>query len=554
MGEERPSRLPDDSIPASTDVVVLGSGAAGLSAALSARGRGARVTLLEKGQSVGGTAALSAGVVWAPGNHLAGAAGMVDTPEAAISYISSLSNGRQDPTLVEAFVRAAPEVLAWIERNTGLRFVLLPYPDYHSENPGAMAAGGRSVAGELFPFAELNGWAGRVTVSPGQAGRLRVGPNENVYGGGSAGPTAAVIADREARDLRGWGQALVGGLLAALLERGVEPVTSVRVSDLIVEGEQVVGVAGRHGAEPFELRARSVVIATGGFDWAPELVRAYLRGPLQNSVAVRENVGDGLRMAQQVGADLGTMQEAYWTPLIRRPGETWYGGGVFPRSATVVAERARPGSIMVNRAGQRFCNEATNYNAIAGGFHTIEPATLTYQNLPAYLVFDADFRARGPVADCQPGDDVPDWMAVTSTLEDLASAIGVERDGLLATVERFNAFAVQGYDSDFRRGESAFDRANGDRELFGAAANLAPLTTAPFYAVEIELGAFGTRGGPVTDEVGRVRRRGQPVSGLYAAGNAAASVMGMAYPGGGSTLGPALTFGHLAGRHAAAAR
>ncbi|MDB4872952.1 MAG: putative oxidoreductase [Gemmatimonadales bacterium] len=539
-------------VPETADVVVIGSGAAGLSAALSARVHGAGVVLLEKAPTVGGTAALSAGAVWIPVNHLAAAAGIEDSREDAIRYIASLSNDRQDPETVAAFVDAAPEVLRWIEENTRLRFVMLTYPDYHSENPGALPKGGRSVAEKMFPFAELGPWAAKVTLSPGQIGRMRLGPTENMYGGGAAGPSDEVLADREARDLRGWGQALVGGLLAGLLERGVEPVTSAHTTELVLEGDRVIGVRGTRGGEPFEIRANGgVVIATGGFDWAPDLVRAYLRGPLQNSVAVRENVGDGLRMAQQVGAELGTMQEAFWTPLIRRPGDVRHGDGVFPRSATVVAERARPGSIIVNRAGKRFCDEATNYNSIAGAFHAIDTATLAFSNLPAYLIFDEGFRSRGPVADNAPGDEVPDWMVTAPTLAELAAVLDVDAEGLAATVARFNENAEAGHDPDFHRGESAFERANGDLTRKGPAANLAPLVEPPFYAVEIEIGAFGTRGGPLTDGVGRVQRAGQPVPGLYAAGNAAASVMGMAYPGGGSTLGPALTFGHLAGRHAA---
>ncbi|WP_433359770.1 FAD-dependent oxidoreductase [Streptosporangium sp. CA-115845] len=539
-------------IPAATGVVVLGSGAAGLSAALSARAYGADVVLLEKGPSVGGTAALSAGVVWVPGNHHAAAAGIVDSREEAIRYITSLSNDRQNPETVASFVDAAPEVLRWLEENTGLRFIVLPYPDYHSENPGALPAGGRSLAEEMFPFTELGPWASKVILSPGQHGRMRLSPNETIYGGAGGGPSAEVVADREVRDLRGWGQALVGALLGGLLERGVEPVTSAHVTELVVSGDRVTGVRGRHEGEAFEISAEAgVVIATGGFDWAPDLVRTYLRGPLQNSVAVRENVGDGLRLAQQVGAELGTMQEAYWTPLIRRPGDVRRGDGVFPRSATVVTERSRPGSIIVNRAGRRFCNEATNYNAIVGAFHAIDPASLAFGNLPAFLVFDEGFHARGAVADWIPGDEVPDWIVTAPTLAELAVAIGVDSEGLVSTVRRFNEHAEAGHDPDFHRGESSFERANGDLNRAGPAANLGPLREPPFYAVEIEVGAFGTRGGPVTDGVGRVRRDGRPVPGLYAAGNAAASVMGMAYPGGGSTLGPALTFGHLAGRHAA---
>jgi succinate dehydrogenase/fumarate reductase flavoprotein subunit len=538
------------------DVVVLGSGAAGLSAALAASAHGARTVLLEKGPQVGGTAALSAGVVWIPRNHHAAAAGIADAPGEAERYIASLSNGRQRPELVAAFTEAAPVVLQWLEDNTALRFVLIPYPDYHSENPGALPKGGRSLTQELFAFDSLGDWADRVILSPGQRDRLRVSPTDTIYGGSSSAPAQQVLADRERRDLRGWGQALVGGLLAGVLARDVTIVTSARAQRLIDgAGDAVAGVVAEHDGQELTVHAPSVVIATGGFDWSPQLVQTFLRGPLQNSVAVRQNTGDGLRMAIAAGAELGTMQEAYWTPLIKRPGVEALGDGVFPRSATVVSERSRPGSIIVNAAGQRFCNEAANYNAIVGAFHVLDPASLGYPNIPAYLLFDQAFRDRGPVADSTPDSPLPDWMWRAESLGSLAQAIGVDAEGLIETVARFNAAAEVGHDPEFHRGETSFERASGDLTRVDARANLAPLLRAPYYAVEIEVGAFGTRGGPITDADARVLRPdGDPVVGLYAAGNAAASVMGMAYPGGGSTLGPALTFGHLAGRHAAVRR
>jgi 3-oxosteroid 1-dehydrogenase len=539
---------------AEVDVVVLGSGAAGLAAALAASAHGARTVLLEKGPLVGGTAALSAGVVWIPRNHLAAEAGIEDPPGAAERYIASLDNGRQDLDLVAAFAAAAPTMLRWLEAHSPLRFRLISYPDYHSENPGALAKGGRSLTEELFAYDELGEWADRVILSPGQRDRLRISPADSIYGGATSGPSPEVLDERERRDQRGWGQALVGGLLSAVLANGVTIRTDVRARELTTNDAGVTGVVAEHEGRALTVSARGgVVIATGGFDWAPKLISTYLRGPLQNSVAVRQNTGDGLRMAMAAGAELGTMQEAYWTPLIKRPGDAQLGDGVFPRSATVVAERSRPGSIIVNAAGQRFCNEATNYNAIVGAFHTLDPASLHYPNIPAYLVFDQAFRDRGPVADSLPGSDVPDWMWTGDSLAAVAAAIGVDPAGLAAAVERFNAHAEAGFDPDFHRGETSFERASGDLTASDARANLGPLRQPPYYAVEIEVGAFGTRGGPVTDAQGRVvRPDGSVIPGLYAAGNAAASVMGMAYPGGGSTLGPALTFGHLAGADAAA--
>lgn len=533
-----------------TEVVVLGAGAAGLCAALAARDAGAEVTVLERSRFLGGTMAQSAGVVWVPVNHRAADAGYRDSRAEALRYLESLSNDRIDPELATVYVDRAPEMLRWLESTTGLRFSVLPYPDYHSEHPGALGDGGRSVEPGLFSFAGLGQWADKVVISPAQAARVFLRPSETQYGGGQP-PPPEVIAERRGRDERAWGQALAGSLLAALLERGVEPITGVRATELESRDGRVVGVRAENGTL---YRARhGVVIATGGFDWNDTLKRAYLRGPLTASVAVPENEGDGLLMAQSVGAALGCMQEAWWVPIMKRAGVVEKNGRAFPRGVTVVLERSMPGSLIVNRAGRRFCNEASNYNAIMGGFHAIDPNTFSFANLPAYLIFDADFRRRVPIADLPPGDTtVPDWMWTAGSLPELAAGLGVDPDGLQATVAGFNKDAEAGRDTEFHRGETRFERSNGDRRRPGPLANLGPVDEPPFFAVELQPGAFGTRGGPLTDLHARVvSTRGRPIPGLYAAGNAMASVLGMAYPGGGGTLGSAFTFGYLAGRHAA---
>lgn len=540
----------------SADVVVLGAGAAGLCAALAAADAGASVLLAECSDTVGGTMAQSAGVVWVPVNHVAEAAGYADSRDRALSYLAALSNDRIDPRMAEVYVDKAAEVLRWLEATTPLRFAVLPYPDYHSEHPGALAEGGRSLEPGLFGFGTLGEWADRVVLAPAQAERVFLTPSETQYGGGTP-PPPPVLAERRRKDERAWGQALVGGLLKALLDRGVRPRTGLRARRLRIEHGRVVGAhAQRADGGWVELAASGgVIIATGGFDWNTELIRAFLRGPLTTSVAVPTNRGDGLIMAQRAGAALGSMSEAYWVPMLKRPGAVEVGGRSFPRSVTVVFERSKPGSIVVNSAGRRFVNEAANYNAVMGAFHAIDPNTFSFHNLPAYLIFDHAFKHRVPIADLPPGEEVPDWMHSAPTLAELAARIGVHPAGLEETVRQFNKNVAAGRDDQFQRGETRFERGNGDPDRPGPLANLGPLDTPPFYAVELEPGAFGTRGGPVTDEHARVRAAdGPPIPGLYAAGNAMASVFGMAYPGGGATLGPAFTFGYLAGRHAAAER
>jgi succinate dehydrogenase/fumarate reductase flavoprotein subunit len=294
---------------------------------------------------------------------------------------------------------------------------------------------------------------------------------------------------------------------------------------------------------------KGVILATGGFEWNEDLVRTFLRGPMTAPAGSPDNTGDGLEMAMEVGARLGNMRNAWWVPVARVPGEEVFG---HPAVHLILLERTRPRSLMVNGDGVRFTNEAGNYNAMGGAFHAFDPSKFSYPNQPCWLVFDHEHKRRYDVAGCPPGDDAPDWMATADTIEGLAGQIGVDAATLAATVARFNEHAAEGRDPDFGRGESAYDTFNGDQSLPGVAATLHPLETGPFHAIAIESGALGTNGGPKTDTRARViSRDGGVIPGLYAAGNAMAAPTGMVYGGAGGTLGPAVTFGYIAGREAA---
>lgn len=530
------------------DVVVLGSGAAGLTAAVAAHDAGATVAVYEKADALGGTTAVSGGAVWVPANPHQAGIGVEDRVEEGIRYLLSLSHGLVDERLVETLVRAGPEVVAWLERATPLRFrVVEGFPDYQSEHPGGKGGGGRTLEAELFPFAELGAWAGRV-VRPPRLVHLAL--HETPMGGGPGIVADEELARREARDERGIGQALVGALLKACLDRGIEPVTGARAVRLVRGGDRVAGVeidvAGR--TERVEAR-RAVILATGGFEWDADLVRSFLRGPMTEPTGVPTNTGDGLRMAMRVGAGLGNMREAWWVPVMKVPDET--GGGARP--LLVLRERTLPRSILVNRRGRRFVDEAANYNALGSAFHTFEAASFDYVNIPCWLVFDHEFLRRYGCGPALPGEEAPAWIRSAETLEQLADAIGVDPGGLVSTVAEFNADVARGRDTRFGRGDSAHDLWAGDRALEGRARTLGPLETAPFHAVELHSGCLGTNGGPRTDENARVLDvDGEPIEGLYAAGNVMAGVTGMTYGGAGGTLGPAIVFGVVAGRHAAA--
>ncbi len=528
------------------DVIVLGTGAAGLTAALAASAQGAAVLVLEKADTVGGTSAWSGGMVWIPCNPHQLAAGMSDSREEVLTYLDSLSYGMIERHLAEAYVDGGPEMMRWLEADTPVQFELVDgFPDYHPERPGGKPEGGRSLECPLFAFEELGGWAERVTRGPQMAGNTTM--NETTLGRGDT-PDADELARRAIRDERGCGQALIGRLLRACLDRGIEPLTGIAVKRLAMDGDAVVGV---HLSDGTILRARGgVILATGGFEKDPDLVRSFIRGPLERSVSVPTNTGDGLKMAMRAGASIGTMREAWWVPTIDVPHPD--GNGTF--AWMVNRERTRPRTIMVNRAGRRFANEASNYNAFGAAFHQIDSTAFEYSNLPAWMVFDQAYLARYGLAGYRGEGEPPEWLVRADSIEELAEQLGIDPGALADTVERFNGHAEAGADPDFGRGTSKHDTWWGDAAQEGAATTLGPIDTAPFWAVEVHSGALGTKGGPrTTAEAQVIDLDGVPVPGLYAAGNVMSSVMGMTYGGAGGTLGPGMVFGFLGGRAAARA-
>jgi 3-oxosteroid 1-dehydrogenase len=525
------------------DVVVLGSGAAGLTAAVAAHEAGARVAVFEKAQDIGGTSAYSGGMLWIPNNPHMADHDVADSPEDGLAYLDSLSLGMINPDLAAVLVDAGPRMITFLESCTPVQFSVCPgFLDYHPERPGGKGGvGGRSLECPLFSFHELGPWAGKVTV-----GRLMpkyMSMMETPLGRGVAA-SGPELERRENLALRGSGQALIGRLLKACLDRGIEPQIGMRATELCVEDGRVTGVTFEDGSQVSA--SRGVVLATGGFEWNEELVRSFIRGPLTHPISVPTNTGDGLSMAMRAGAALGNMREAWWTPVV----EVADADGV-PLRYPVSGERAQPHTIMVNKQGKRFVNEAAPYNAFGGAFHQIDVTNYEYANLPSWYVGDhkaitsygfAGYYGQGPV---------PPWLKSAATIEELAVLVGLPPAELVATVARFAGFADEGYDPDFGRGKSEFDLYWGDPQISGSVeATLGALDTPPYYAIEVYSGSLGTKGGPRTDGNGQVLDLdGDVIPGLYAAGNAMASVMGMTYGGAGGTLGPAMTFGYLAGSH-----
>jgi succinate dehydrogenase/fumarate reductase flavoprotein subunit len=523
------------------DVVVLGSGGAGLTAALTAAVAGASVEVYEKAPTVGGTTAVSGGIVWIPAHNRSpdGELTLAD----ALQYLRAQSLGSMDDELVETFVRTGPAMLDFVEAHSGLQFeIATGFPDYRPELPGGQPTGGRSLSAAPFDLAQLGEWATQITSFPADWSNV----------GFDAETRARLHAaiDERTSHLCVAGTALIAGLLKGLLDAGMTPQTNARAEGLIAEDGEITGVRVALPDRTISVRARhGVILGTGGFEWDPALTQAFLRGPMHGAVSPPNNTGDGLRMAMEHGADLANMGEAWWVPIVQIPGDTIEGK---PRSRSVRLERTRPRSIIVNSAGRRFVNEACDYNSMAGAFHYLDPRG-GYVNDRGWMVFDSIHLQRYGFLGIEPGQPVPEWFCESADLAELAAKTGIDADGLTHTVESWNRHVAAGADPDFGRGSSAYDGYWGDDSATTPAGKtLGPIDTAPFYAVPVNIGVMGTKGGPRTDHDARVLHvGGEPIPGLFAAGNAMGGVTGRAYGGAGGTLGPAMVFGYRAG-HAAA--
>ncbi|MEM7666966.1 MAG: FAD-dependent oxidoreductase [Pseudomonadota bacterium] len=382
------------------DVIVLGCGPAGMTAALAAHEAGASVALVERFDRIGGTGAISGGVIWVPDNPRQRATGMTDSREEALAYFHSLGHGDLVDETLEAFVDVGPEALAFLEGAGALKVALLDgYPDYYLDRPGAKPEGGRALDHDLFALGQLKEWAGRITaIEEPKPMMLR----ETPLGGGSGIVPPEELQRRMANNERGFGQAMIGRLLQACLDRGIEPILNVETKQLVKDADRVSGIDGTRDSEPFQLNARNgVIIATGGFEWDEDKRQTFLRGPMDAPASPPTARGEGLALAMASGAKLGNMTQGWWAPTLVVPDAPWPDGE--QRAVPVLIERTVPHSLMVNRKGERFCNEAANYSALAGAFHQFDPQTYDYPNLPAWLVFDADYVERYPIGPRLPG-------------------------------------------------------------------------------------------------------------------------------------------------------
>lgn len=531
-----------------TDVVVVGSGVAAMTAAIAAHDGGARVLMVERTSTIGGTTAVSGGGIWMPQNRHMAERGIDDSRDEALAYMNRLTAGRTPDDMLELYVDRGPDIVADVEERTPLRLAAMSWPDYHPEMDGAKTSG-RMLEPELYDTKRLGRWAAALRRPPVLA--LPITLQEATV---EWRPTyfpdrfdATEVQRRSADHQVACGQALIGALLEACLSRGIEPMLETRASEIAMGGDRVRGLIIERRGQRSEIPATSVVLASGGYEWNSQLRDRFLPGPLTHPHSPPANEGDGLVMAMDVGADLGNMNESWWYPAASVPGELYEDR---PLARFVGVERTAPHSIIVDRFGSRFVNEAANYNDMQKAFFSFDANQYSTRHLPCWVVFDHQYRSKYPVVSIRPADPDPDWLAVDDTVEGLASKVGIDPVGLADTIGRWNRFVHDGRDRDFGRGDSAYDRFHGDPAA--PHPNLGTIERGPYHALPIHVGTVGTKGGPRVDLHGRVMHvHDHPIPGLYGAGNVIASPAGPAYYGGGTSIGMGMVWGHLSGSHAA---
>lgn len=532
------------------DIICVGSGAAGCAAALSAVRHGLKVCLVEKSARLGGGTAYSYGGLWVGANHLQEKEGIADSLDEAREYLEFLAAGQAVAENLETYITETPRVLRAYE-DFGLKFrIIHGVPDhYFPDAPGAKLAG-RTL--EVVP-------AHRSSVGP-WANSLAQGPyippgvswTDAIAWGGFGNMKdwdPDVLAACAESGLVGAGEGLIVQLVAGLVARDVPIIADFQARELIVEDKRVTGLRGSVAGAETVLHARlGVILATGGYEANPELVRQFEGNLDWLSVFPPEIQGDGLKMGTEIGAALFRVPVNLCVMLgYRVPSETPGEPDTF-RNAGI--RGMYPHSMLVNRAGSRFADESRFQYVIAAMRH-FDPGTHSHLNDPCFLVFDSQYLARYSFAARAPGAPPPPWLKRSDTLAGLAEQLGIDPAGLEQGAERFNGHAAEGVDPDFDRGLSEWSQSSTGDLRHGVNPNLAPVQEPPFYGVPLCQSGMRSAG-LLTDTNGRVMHvTGRPIDGLYACGNAAAPTeYGVGYQAG-LTLMSGLLFGYRAARHAA---
>ena len=555
------------------DVVVVGSGNGALTAALCSHDGGAKTLVIEKSSQFGGTSATSGGGVWIPNNRYAKAENVDDSDQDARNYINSVSpEGMIKDELIETYISEGPRMIDYLHENSQVKYRnLAHYPDYFPDNIGGKE-GNRSIEPEPIFGTELGDDLGKLREQHPQTA-FTMGPiNMNftqVEGQLLLGALPGwktqfaklftkYILDFTMRLKWGWkdrrltmGNAGIARLILSLKDRKVDLWTLTAMTDLVDENGKVIGIKATKDGSPINIKAnKGVILAAGGFERDQDLRDKYLPKPsnAEWSAANIHNTGDALKAALKLGADTHQMDTGWWSTTMKVPGQE--------KGWLSMVDKSMPGNYTVNKNGERFSNESQNYvsfvNDMFAKFDEGNPCA------PCYMIFDSKFRKNRPCGpllqgSMQPDSAVPkEWwtpsfLSKGETLDELAKIAGIDPEGLRATQAKVNEYAVTGKDLELQRGDSAYDRYYGDPSVTPNPC-LAPLKEGPFYCMVLYPGEMGTAGGLVIDTHARVLKQdGQPIAGLYACGNVTTALL-PTYPGPGSTLGPAMTFGYLAAK------
>lgn len=553
------------------DVIIAGSGAAGMAAAMRAKDLGLSVLVLEKAHKFGGTSATSGGVLWIPNHGL----GTDDSREETMRYLDAVVSGPVRRDRLEAFVDEGPRMVEYL-RSIGLPLQVMPWSDYFSEAPGARADrslvcpmyDGRELGDELHVMREqftrfklLN----RYTMDFGEAfGIASKAPGWKATLARVVGRYWADVGTRRVtrRDrLLSLGGALIGPMRKRLQDQGVELRLGAAVKAFQVTGGRVSGVeVERLGQRSIVNARRGVIVCAGGFEWNQELRNRYFSVPGDrrwSSTPEEANRGELLQAGLDIGADVEFVEAGWWVPTMIKPID---GVSNFDEIHQAVFDVGRPHSVCVNRNGDRFVDEACGYDRFGNAM--VQDELKTGMNAPCWLIFDATFRRKFPAGGYMPSPIMPDrkigpdqwdhYIFKAPSVAELAKKIALDPEKLQQVVARMNEFAHTGIDAEFGRGSNSYDRTFGDANVEPNPC-LGPIDHAPFYAIQINLGDLGTKGGLKADARARVLdEQGQPIPGLYAAGNASGSPFGHCYPGAGGTIGPAMVFGYIAANDLAA--
>lgn len=550
----------------SYDVVVVGSGAAGAMAALRAAELGFSVLIVEKAHKFGGTSATSGGVVWIPNHQLTP---NDDSREKAFEYLDNLIKEPVQRARLEAFVDEGPKMARFL-KDVGVDIMPSAWPDYFPSVPGARSDrslicstfDGREL-GDKFPlmreqysrFKVLNRYSMDVmeffAISTRGPGWIKTFLNMVQRYWGDL--ETRKLSKRDRRFTQG--AALMGHVYKRVFERGAELRLETKLEDVLMEGGRVTGVSVSHFGRRYRIAARhGVILAAGGFEWNQELRDRFYPVPgltRHSSTPEDANRGEGLIAAMKVGAATENTDSGWWIPTMQMPMPN---ASNFEEIHQAAFDVGRPHSVAVNRNGVRFVNEACSYDEF--GKAMVRDQLATGANTPCWLVFDATFRQKFTAGGIMPTILMPDskipvdwwdhYIFRADTIEALAAKIYVPATALRKTVDDMNKYAQTGIDPDFGRGGNAYDQMFGDANVKPNPC-LGPINNPPYYAVSINCGDLGTKGGLKCDERARVvDGEGRPIPNLYAAGNQTGAPFGQWYPGAGATIGPAMVFGFVA--------